>query len=196
MKRLLPLLLLAISILIPLLILVDTRLRQRAQEKNSRVSYLKEPLAANVLKMGEELESKSGKPASTSATNKPSDAFPEPVMRSVRGWYASYRNGILAVDTGASKISTVISDDTFTVCTPQYWTNPDGTKFDVSQAWIDMSKLTLTNYRATGTNETEASFLQVQSKLTPTNNIAVFALESPKDKTLFAKKLWIVGCTP
>ncbi|MBI3559848.1 hypothetical protein HY087_01840 [Candidatus Gottesmanbacteria bacterium] len=196
MRRFLPLLLLLV-VAVPLLILLNARFGWILKKNLGGVKYPSKPIASSVSQMITEDPTNvlnRENPIGASLT-RPTD-HPEAKTRTVRGNYKSFQNGIVTIDTVGSTIDVRVGNDIYAVCTPRYWTNADGKRFDLRQVWFDTSAITLTNYRGTAKNETEADFGKEQVAFTTDTHLIMFTLESPVDKTLFAKKVWILGCNP
>lgn len=189
MKRILPIAVLILLVIIPLLIILDAKFQKYVEGR--KVSYPSSPIASSVQQQLEEL---GGLVVKLSPTPQLPNSLPPPKTRSVYGSYQKYADGVLTVNTGSTAIDVKVDSEVFAVCTPRYWANPDGQKFDITRVWFDMSSLTLTNYKATSANEKQTIFQTEQPKLTKDTHIFVFAQEHPVDKSLLAKKIWIIEC--
>ena len=189
MKRILPIAILILLVIIPLLIVLDAKFQRYIEGR--KASYPSSPIASSVQQQLEEL----GSPViNLSPAPQLPNSYSPPKTRSVYGSYQAYADGVLTVNTGSTAIDVKVDSEVFAVCTPRYWVNPDGKKFDITRVWFDMSSLTLTNYKATSPNEKQTIFQTEQPQLTKDTHIFVFAQEPPVDKSLLAKKIWIIEC--
>lgn len=178
MKRWLPLLVIFFALLIPLLIFLNIRIQKEITEKTPK-SYPSVPIPANLDKS---IQSKGNKNVS------------KPILKIARGFYKSFTNNQLVVDTGSSTISTLVTPELYTVCIPQYWSASSGNRFDITKTWVDYSKVTLDNYASLGPNERLAQFSSLQPKLTAKSHLIILTQELPSEKLFVAKKVWVVGC--
>lgn len=184
---------LILAIAIPLLIVLDSRLRKQVSKRITLPppKYSNIPLPASVDVMKQETGI-AGSPTPTPVAGAAS--FPEPKLVTIRGFFSSLKDGVLTLNTGTNALSAEVSDDVFTVCTAQTWKDADGNEYDITRTWIDLSQVTIANYNQVGINENLVNFRDYKNVLTSDTHIIVYALESPADRTLVARKLWIVGC--
>lgn len=187
MKRWLPLLVIFLALLIPLLIFLNIRIQKEITQKTPK-SYPSEPIPVSVedtkrIMEGEDI-----------VQSKDSNLVSKPILKIARGFYKSFSNNQLAVDTGSSTISTLVTPELYTVCIPQYWYDNAGNRYDVTKTWVDYSAVTLESYRSLGPNERLVQFATVQPKLDTKSHLIVLTQEIPSEKLFVAKKVWIVGC--
>jgi hypothetical protein len=191
MERKLPIVILILGILLALMVpifIVVNSLYGKKQTKPTTVARPSYPKGALPSDLGEFFAT----PTPTGVQKKEET---KPVAtKFFRGSYQSFNDGVLTVNPGGRPIEARMDTDTNTVCVPRFWPTADGGKYDITTAWTDMSFTNMDNYKTSAKNETKVSFSEYFPKLTSDDHLMVFALQSQDGKTLFAKKLWIVGC--
>lgn len=187
MKRLLPLFVIVLALLLPLIIFLNIRIQKKINQL-APVSYPSRAIPVSAEDMvrearGEGIE----KPESKKIVEKP-------ILKVVRGFYKEFSNSQLSVNTGASVLTTVVTPDLFTVCTPQYWNDNTGNRYDITKAWVDFSGVNLENYTNLGPNERAVRFLDLQPTFTSKTHLIILGQELTSDAIFVTKKVIIVGC--